>query len=155
MLAVGIYSQNAKEIISLYMHDAKTIDKLIGKNLKRLRQQVGLTQDALGEKIGVDGVVIAQLEGAIRGVGKKVMARLCNALQVEPFEFYINSHTPIVSTDLEKEILYTTRKAEEMGCGYIAEEQAHLVEYRLGVVKTQEGKGVGKGKTPRHKTGSG
>ncbi|OGW20080.1 MAG: hypothetical protein A2X55_03155 [Nitrospirae bacterium GWB2_47_37] len=155
MLSNIAYRQKPCKIISLTVYNHKHIDKLIGKNLKRLRTQRKLTQTKLGDLIEVDGNVISQLEGAIIGMGKDIMARLCNALKVEPADFYISEKTPLPSSDLERKALYIAREAEKMGVRYIAEEAVEYTTHRLQVVKKQEGKGAGKSKATRLKAGNG
>lgn len=117
MHSENVYRQETSEIIQLGYMNAKDIDILIGKNLKRLRQKAGLTQDQLGEKIGVDGNVIAQIEGAVRGMGKSMMTRLCNTLKIETWEFHWTEKTPIIKDEREQLDLFIRREAEKMGIG--------------------------------------
>ena len=97
------------------MKTVKDIDKLIGKNLKRLRLEKKLTQEKLGELIGVDGNVIARIEGNILGLGKKSMSKICNVLNVKPYEFFIEEDTPVIENEYEKEVLKISREAKALG----------------------------------------
>lgn len=147
MLGTSVYRQNAKTSIYWIMLNAKDLDKLIGKNLKRIRLKAELTQDKLGEMIGVDGVVIAQIEGAIRGMGKVVMSRLCKALNVYPYEFYIDNDTPVAYDEIEKETLFTLREAKKLG---VAEEIPKYGKYLIQEIKKTK-KVPGEGKALRYK----
>lgn len=151
MLSTFVYRQNAKEILCLDMLDSKNIDKIIGNNLKRLRAKSGFTQDKLGEMIGVDGVVIAQIEGSIRGMGKSIMSRICKALDIQPYEFYIDEKTPLPASELEKKALYMAREAEHSHLDYIAEEIIEYGKQRIERVKKQKKVVSYKGKTVRAK----
>lgn len=110
-----VYRQKIIQNVHLSYMNAKDIDILVGKNVRRLRKRTGLTQDQLGEKIGVDGNVIAQIEGAIRGMGKSIMARLCSAMKVHPWEFYIDQDTPITADASERSVVETLRSARPLG----------------------------------------
>lgn len=115
MLNFQVYRQNTLGRLEFYVKTVKDIDRLIGKNLKRLRISKGFTQDELGELAGVDGNVIARIEGSILGLGKKNMLKICRALNINMYEFYINHDTPLPASDLEKKALYTAREAEKLG----------------------------------------
>lgn len=146
-----LYRQNTSSFISFSVKSIKDIDKLIGKNLKRLRVQHKFTQDKLGELIGVDGNVIARVEGSILGMGKKMMIKLCDVFKVNPYEFYIEHDTPLPATDLEKKALYMAREAEQLHVEYIAEESLEYTLHRLEVVKKQAKKGIKHVKPSRSK----
>lgn len=64
------------------------IRRLMGRNLARLRKGRGLTQEQLGARIQSDASHIAQMEGG-RGIGLEVLSKLCGALQVNAYEFYL------------------------------------------------------------------
>lgn len=63
------------------------IKSLMGKNLSRLRKLKKLTQEDLASKINTSASHIAQMESG-KGIGSEVLAKLCNALNVEASEFY-------------------------------------------------------------------
>ncbi len=67
----------------------KDIDALIGLNLQRLINKVGTSQNKLAEMIGVPPTLINQIIKGKKGMGKDIQARICNALNVEPYEFYL------------------------------------------------------------------
>lgn len=117
MTSLNVYRQKTAEILPCEYMDAKDIDVLVGKNLRRLRTRAGLTQDQLGEKIGVDGNVIAQIEGAVRGMGKSMMTRLCNSLKIETWEFHWTEKSPFVRDEQELHDIELRREADRVGIG--------------------------------------
>lgn len=127
MLAISLHRDFAQENVPFYMH-SKDINIIIGRNLKRLRINAGLTQDGLGDLLGIDGVSIAHIEGAIRGMGKDLMSRLCDVLNVRPYEFYLEEEEPIPVKRSEKELLYKIREAESLQLG---EDIVSYIDYRL------------------------
>jgi transcriptional regulator with XRE-family HTH domain len=149
-----VYRQKNLYSVVLGVKSIKDLNKLIGSNLKRIRLKKGLTQEKLGEMINVDGNVIARIEGGIIGLGKRNMIKLCNALGIEPAEFFIDNTTPLPSSELEQKALYMAREAEKLGVEYIVEEAVEYTMHRLTVVKKQKGKDIGKSKTTRIKTGN-
>jgi len=107
------------------------IDKLIGENLKRIRLAKGLTQDRLSELVNIPKALISDAENNKRGIGKDIMSRICNALDIRPYEFYLEPGTPIIEDNLEKETIYTLREAKQFGI-MIAEK---IPEYGRFVIK--------------------
>ncbi len=107
------------------------IDKLIGENLKRIRLAKGLTQDRLAEMVIIPKALISDTENNKRGIGKDIMSRICKALNIKPYEFYLEPDTPIIEDDLEKETLSTLREAKKFGI-MVAEK---IPEYGRFVIK--------------------
>lgn len=97
------------------MIDDEYIDNLIAENLKRLLGEKDISQNKLAEMLDVPPPLINQIIQSRKGMGKDLMARICKALHVEPYEFYITDETPVVSDELEKEILKLYREARELG----------------------------------------
>lgn len=62
------------------------IDKRFRYNLIRLRQEAGLTQGDLAKWSGVSH--ISQIESGTLSIGKHVIVRLANALDVDILEFF-------------------------------------------------------------------
>jgi DNA-binding XRE family transcriptional regulator len=52
--------------------------------LKALREHRGLTQARLAKAVGTNGVYISQIERGERRAGRKLLAKLGKALQVQP-----------------------------------------------------------------------
>ena len=142
MISISTYrhSLSNNSIVLTVMLKSKDIDIIIGKNLKRLRKQNKLTQAKLGDLINIDGNVIAQLEGAIIGMGKDIMTRLCNALNIEPYEFYIKDDTPLPVTNLQHKALQMAKEAEKAKLQQIAEENIEYTSHRIKTLKKSEGK---------------
>lgn len=101
--------------------DAEDIDIIIGRNLRRIRYRMGLTQEAIGNLIGNPKSKISAIESGQEGLGKELMARLCTALSLSLWEFYLDDQTPLPQSNLEEEALYFARSAEKVGQGAIAE----------------------------------
>ena len=132
------------------------IDALIGKNLRRIRQLKNLSQDDLTQLTNISKALISDAENNKRGIGKDVMMRICKALNVQPYEFYIDDSTPLPATELEKKALYMARSAENSKLDYIAEEIVEYGNQRIERVKKDQKKaGVDKGRAVKYKAGSG
>jgi len=67
--------------------DAAEIKQLIGSNLRRLREGRDLKGKELAEIMGVTPAQISRIEHG-RGIGDDTLAALCNALHVDPLEFF-------------------------------------------------------------------
>lgn len=125
----------------------REIDKIIAANLKRLRHLAGLTQDKLGEKINVDGVYIAQIEGCRIGMGKETMFKLCRALGARPYMFYIEDDTPILKDEAEEECIEDLRALVGLG---LTEDVRRYIKYRI--TEAQIGHPQGEGKDIKKQT---
>jgi transcriptional regulator with XRE-family HTH domain len=90
------------------------IDKIIGQNLRRLRKQKGLSQEQLGVLINNPPTKISALENAKEGMGKDIMSKICTALKIRPFQFYIEPTTPIIINQDEITILKTMRTTPDL-----------------------------------------
>lgn len=110
LLSISLNRQNGQESVDLLPMDANDINMIIGRNLRRIRKNRGWTQESLAEKIGVNTILINQIENARKGMGKDVMARVCNVLQVRPWELYATEDTPVVRED-ERRIWKLLREA--------------------------------------------
>jgi transcriptional regulator with XRE-family HTH domain len=109
--------------------DANDINMIIGKNLRRIRKTRGWTQEFLAVKIGVTTILINQIENAKKGMGKDVMARVCNILQVHPWEFYLADDTPIMRDD-ERKFVEVMRKARPLNLSEnIAQYARYLIDH--------------------------
>jgi transcriptional regulator with XRE-family HTH domain len=96
MVALLLSGQSVINFIHLVVIEKADIKILMGKNLKRVRLERGLTQDKLGGMLKpepVDGSHIAAIEGG-KGVSDDMLARLCNALKVDLWEFTWTDKTP-------------------------------------------------------------
>jgi transcriptional regulator with XRE-family HTH domain len=93
----------------------RALDQLIAANLRRLREQYALSQQALADMIGIDKSKISAWENGHAGVGKLWLEKLCTALKVRPYEFYIEPSTPIAENDQEMQHLLLYREARQLG----------------------------------------
>jgi transcriptional regulator with XRE-family HTH domain len=106
--------------------DDKYIDELIGYNLKRIIFDKNISQNKLAEMINVPPPLINQIIMHKKGMGKDIMARICNALKIEPYELFLTGKTPIIQYPIEEEYLNKMREAENLK---VAEEIMHYAEY--------------------------
>ena len=136
-------------LISNMLHIAD-LDKLIAGNLRRIRNERGLTQEKLGELIEVEGTYISQVENALTGLGKDVMARLCNALNIKPEEFYYYDKSPVIIDKAEQAMIYMFREAKPLG---VAENIANYGKFIIKETKKPKTEGALKSRNTRHKKG--
>lgn len=123
------YGRKVISSVHLAMQDKWSIKKIQGNNLRRLRNERHLTQDQLGAMLDppVDGSHIAGIEAG-NGVSDDMLARLCNALDVDLWEFSWSEKAPIVKDPKEQAYLIDLRQAEAAG---IAERAMHYVRYMI------------------------
>lgn len=57
---------------------------VVGKNVRVLRAQAGLTQEQLAFEAGIDLTYVGGIERGVRNPSVLVLARLAQALKVEP-----------------------------------------------------------------------
>jgi len=122
------------------MKDILDIDKIIAKNLKRLRTGVGWTQAELAEKLNsvksedgdaelkeVNAVQICKIETNEKGLGKKLMMKMCEVFGIQPYEFYLTEDA-IIAQDDERYDLDVLRQSKKLN---IHDEIRRLMRYRL------------------------
>lgn len=64
--------------------DVSNIQEVVGKNIQLFRQSKGLTQERLAELANVSSSYIGYLERGLRTPSLDLLARIGNALEVEP-----------------------------------------------------------------------
>ena len=129
------------------------LDKLIAKNLRRIRNERGLTQEELGELAGgVEGTYLSQVENNLTGLGKDVMLRICNALNIQPYKFYIDKDTPLIQNKNEQEIIHIFREAKDLGTN-VAEKIPEYGKFIIKETKKSKTPAPRKGRSLRHKKG--
>jgi transcriptional regulator with XRE-family HTH domain len=111
------------------------LNKITGKNIKRLRNKHGFTQQELATRIKSKTSHISEMENGKRGVGEKIIVRLCNVFKVEPYEFYVNNHSPIPLTPLEYKALRIIKDADEIKANHILEEVCEFAQHRINSMK--------------------
>jgi transcriptional regulator with XRE-family HTH domain len=93
----------------------KELNKLTGDNLRKLRLKSKLTQEQLAERLNVSSTLIPKWEAGTKGIGKKVLLKLCNLFKVKPYMFYADERMPHIMSCREQEIVYKIREAEKLG----------------------------------------
>ena len=63
---------------------------LVSKNLKRLRSMQNISQLGLALNAGLTHNFINDIENCKKGMSTKTLAKLCTALQAEPYQFYLS-----------------------------------------------------------------
>ncbi len=140
MIVSSLHGQRVINFIHSSVLNKDEIKLRIGRNLKRLRMSRGLTQDQLGamlKPISVDGSHIAAIESG-KGVSDEVLARLCNALKADTWEFHLTEKTPIVKDAAEQQDLFRRREARAVG---VAEDTAGYETYKIKEAKKKESLG--------------
>jgi transcriptional regulator with XRE-family HTH domain len=77
----------AKKIDERYVH------QLISSNVKRLRSLQNISQLGLSVQTGLTHNFINDIENCKKGVSAKTLAKLSNALNVEPYQFFLPEGT--------------------------------------------------------------
>lgn len=156
LTTIAVYRQTAPCALTLLVMKREDIDIIMGINLKRLRIKASLTQESLAELIDVSQGLIPRWESGVKGIGKDVLIKLCKALDVAPYEFYIDDSTPLPATDLERKALFMARAAESARLDYIAEEIVEYGNQRIERVKKEQKKaGAVQSRAVKYKAGSG
>lgn len=62
----------------------------VGQRIKELRHELGLSQEALGNKAGVDRTYVTDVENGRRNVSVEVLEKLIKALEVSFQDFFTN-----------------------------------------------------------------
>ncbi|MCL2271986.1 MAG: helix-turn-helix transcriptional regulator [Treponema sp.] len=65
------------------------IHRLLSRNIKRLRTLQNISQLNLALKTGLTHNFINDIENCKKGVSAKTLAKLSNALDAEPYQFFI------------------------------------------------------------------
>jgi transcriptional regulator with XRE-family HTH domain len=73
--------------------DEQYVHKLISSNIKRLRALQNLSQLSLALNTGLTHNFINDIENCKKGVSARTLAKLSNALGVEPYQFFLPENT--------------------------------------------------------------
>jgi transcriptional regulator with XRE-family HTH domain len=108
---------------------------ITGHNIRRLRTMHGYTQEQLANRIKAKTSHISEMENGKRGIGEKIIVRLCNVFKIEPYEFFVNNKSPIPLTPLQYKALDVIKEAEEMKSDQVIEEVCEFAQYRIKLLK--------------------
>jgi transcriptional regulator with XRE-family HTH domain len=125
-------------VANLPLVKSEEIDILIGQNLRRLREAQKMSQGMLAEISKTPQTRISAIESGREGMGKDLMTRMCNALKVDPWEFYWTDKTPVIKDKQEQLEIFRHREATMLG---VAEEVAKYETFRIDEAKKKEGLG--------------
>ena len=59
-----------------------TIMQTVAANVKRIRKVKGLTQQALADRVGIQRVYVAKIEGGVKTPSLQMLEKLARALKV-------------------------------------------------------------------------
>ena len=94
------------------------IRKIFGSNVKKYRLKKGYTQEKLAELAEISDKVISPIETGRSFIKLEDMPKLCEVLDVEPFQLFLTNETSgEISDDLRRERVLTrlkTCKREEL-----------------------------------------
>ncbi len=90
------------------------VDSLIRKNLKQILQDRKLTQTDLAAMINVNPVLISQIIGGVKGLGKTLMKKVCKALSVEVYQFFLTPNSPVIRDEEELKFMMLMREAKRL-----------------------------------------
>jgi transcriptional regulator with XRE-family HTH domain len=108
---------------------------ITGHNIRRLRTMHGYTQEKLANRIKAKTSHISEMENGKRGIGEKIIVRLCNVFKVEPYEFYVNNKSPVPLTPLQYRALDVIKEAEELKSEHVVKEVCEFAQYRIKLLK--------------------
>lgn len=108
------------------------LNKMMGSNLRKLRRESRLTQEQLAERLQVSSGLIPKWESGAKGIGKKVLLKLCVIFNVQPYVFCRDERIPVITNAREQEMLYTIREAERLG---VCEQIEQYCSFVIGQAK--------------------
>jgi transcriptional regulator with XRE-family HTH domain len=100
----------------------KELNMLMGLNLRKLRLASKLTQEQLAERLDVCSGSVPKWEAGTKGIGKKVLVKLCKFFNVKPYAFYADEKMPHTINAREQGIVYKYREAEKLGVADLIEQ---------------------------------
>lgn len=87
------------------------IRKIFGMNVKKYRIKKGYTQEQLAELADLGDKAISQIETGRSFIKLNDMPKLCEVLEVEPFQLFLTNETSgEISDDLRRERVLTRLK---------------------------------------------
>ncbi len=87
------------------------IRKIFGSNVKKYRLKKGYTQEKLAELAEISDKVISPIETGRSFIKLEDMPKLCEVLEVEPFQLFLTNETSgEISDDLRRERVLTRLK---------------------------------------------
>lgn len=75
------------------------IQKLFAANLRNARIEAGLSQAALAERCELTSNYISELESGRRFPSHETLQRLCHALSLRPYQFFIDTEVDFRSLE--------------------------------------------------------
>jgi transcriptional regulator with XRE-family HTH domain len=114
----------------------------IARNLARIRMEKGMTQEELAGLIDSNASYISQMENGGRGIGSKMLPKLCGALRITPNDLYGAAEKEKAPADTEALTAYeieTRRLMSQLPEDYQAEiVQAAQTQFLAWLKKKRE-----------------
>ncbi len=111
---------------------------LMGINLRKLRLERSLTQEQLADRLQLSSGLVTKWESGAKGIGKKVLLKLCQVFNVRPYVFCMDEKMPYITNSREQEIVYRIREAERLG---VHEQIEQYCEFIVGQAKKKQSAG--------------
>lgn len=128
-----------------------SIDEIKRENLQRIIKKYNLTQRRLAEIIEQDPRYLNRIFRGHRNLADDMVERICKALNIKRYEFYIEDEDELPATPLQLKLLNIAKEAEKLHLEKVAEEMAEYTSHRLDVIKKQEKSDMEESKPARAK----
>ena len=93
----------------------KELKKVFGNRVKHYRNLLGYSQEKLAELVGISSHTISYIERGKNFISMTKLSVLCNALQVEPYQLFIDrDFSPDVDKINEINRLLTTANEKQL-----------------------------------------
>lgn len=99
----------------LYCSMHNDVDSIVRENFERILSERNLKPVHLAEMINTTPQYISDIRRAVRSMGADIQNRICEKLKIRPWQFYIESDTPIVADQEEAVVLKEFRQAKQLG----------------------------------------
>ena len=80
-------------------YDKSEMRAIMSANVKRIRKSVGLSQAALAKRAGITHNFINDVENRNKSTSLETIGKLADALEVEPYQFFITPNQWFSSED--------------------------------------------------------
>ncbi|MHB8843295.1 MAG: helix-turn-helix domain-containing protein [Nitrospirota bacterium] len=114
-MSFSVSGQKGRVLLFCHPMNDSELKKMMGSNLRKLRLESRMTQEQLAERLHVSGGLIPKWESGAKGIGKKVLVKLCVVFNVRPYMFCRDELIPLITNPREQEMVYTIREAERLG----------------------------------------
>jgi transcriptional regulator with XRE-family HTH domain len=111
----AVYAERVYFLMIMNVLETREINKIFGANLLRLIVRADLSQNKLAASMNVQPSYINAICKGRKYVSESTLLRLCAALKAKPWEFYIDSQTPVLVDNFDQEMLKIFHEAKSLG----------------------------------------